>query len=248
MATATPTRSASRTPPSVAAGRQRRRRRRGRRVWPVVLAVLLVASLLSGAVWLVGFSPVLAAHRVEVSGVKALTDDRVRKAAAVPLGVPLARQDLGGTAKRVAALPQVEHVRVDRRWPDAVDIAVTERTPVLVAQNGNGFLLVDRRGVAYLPVDRRPDALPLTTVGPSNTDLLADVGSVSGAMPTKLRSQVKTLRADSPYAVIVVLDSGVEVAWGTAEQSKLKGEITLALLKQDPKAIDVSSPHYPTIR
>ena len=261
MASATPTRTSSQSDPgrSGRSGRNGRsgrsgasgaagRRRRSRRIWPLVLVGVLVVALLSGVVWLVGFSSVLAAGRVEVSGTTTLSDERVHEVAAVPLGVPLARQDLTGIANRVAALPQVERVRVDRAWPDAVQVAITERTPVLVAQNGNGFLLVDRYGVAYLPVRRQPDNLPLTTVGPSNTALLADVGAVSAGMPAKLRGKVKTLRADSPYALTVVLDSGVEVAWGSSEQSTLKGEVALALLKQDPKAVDVSAPHHPTIR
>ena len=36
-------------------------------------------------------------------------------------------------------------------------------------------------------------------------------------------------------------------AWGTSDQSALKGQVALALLKQKPKAVDVSSPHNPTI-
>jgi cell division protein FtsQ len=70
---------------------------------------------------------------------------------------------------------------------------------------------------------------------------------VSRELPKDLRGQVVTIRADSPYALVLVLDSGVEIAWGTSEQSKLKGQVALALLEQDPKAIDVSSPHNPTI-
>ena len=70
---------------------------------------------------------------------------------------------------------------------------------------------------------------------------------VSRELSTKLRDQVVTIRAESPYALVLVLDSGVEIAWGTSDQSKLKGQVALALLKQHPKAIDVSSPHNPTI-
>ena len=71
---------------------------------------------------------------------------------------------------------------------------------------------------------------------------------VSRELTKKLRDQVVTIRADSPYALVLVLDSGVEIAWGTSEQSALKGQIALALLKQDPKAIDVSAPHNPAVR
>ena len=68
---------------------------------------------------------------------------------------------------------------------------------------------------------------------------------VSRELPKKLRDQVVTIRAESPYALVLVLDSGVEIAWGTSDQSALKGQVALALLKQDPKAVDVSSPTTP---
>ena len=59
-------------PPSVADGKRDRRPRR-RRIWPFVLVGVLVLALIGGLVWLVGFSTVLAAQRVQISGLKTLT-------------------------------------------------------------------------------------------------------------------------------------------------------------------------------
>src|SRR5689334_9194363 len=99
MTTATQTR-----PPSVADGKKRRRPK-GRRVWPLVLVGVLVLALVGGLVWLVGFSSVLAAQRVDISGLKTLTRAEVTAKAAVPMGVPLARQDLSAVAARIATFP-----------------------------------------------------------------------------------------------------------------------------------------------
>lgn len=244
MATATQTR-----PPSVADGkRDRRHRTRRRRVWPFVLVGVLLVALLATSVWLVWFSSVLTAQRVQISGLKTLTKTEVVGTAAVPLGVPLARQDLGGIASRVAAAPQVEHVVVDRSWPSTVSIKVTERTPVFAVRYANLYVLVDKHGIPYLTVTKQPDNLPLAAASQSDRASLVEIATVSRELSAKLRSQVVTIRAESPYALVLVLDSGVEISWGTAEQSKLKGEIALALLDQDPKAIDVSAPHHPAIR
>ena len=150
MATATQTR-----PPSVADGK-RRRRPKGRRVWPFVLVGVLVLALVGGLVWLVGFSSVLAAQRVQISGLKTLTRAEVNQKAAVPLGVPLARQDLSAVAGRVATFPQAENVVVERSWPDTITITVTERTPVFAVRYANLYVLVDKRGIPYLTVSERP--------------------------------------------------------------------------------------------
>ncbi len=241
MTSATQTR-----PPSVADGK-RGRRPRGRRIWPFVLIGVLVLALVGGLVWLVGFSTVLAAQRVQISGLKTLTKAEVTAEAAVPLGVPLARQNLSAIAGRIATFPQAENVVVGRTWPDTVTITVTERTPVFAVRYANLYVLVDRTGIPYLTVSKRPEGLPLAAASQNDRASLAEIAVVSRELPKDLRGQVVTIRADSPYALVLVLDSGVEIAWGTSQQSKLKGQVALALLEQDPKAIDVSSPHNPTI-
>ena len=242
MATTTMTR-----PPSVADGKKGRRPRR-RRVWPFVLGAVLLIALLATAGWLVGFSSVLATRQVQVTGLKTLTVDEVNSKAAVPLGLPLARQNLSAIADRVAELPQAEHVLVERSWPNSVKIVVTERTPVFAIRYANLYVLVDKNGVPYLTVTTQPAGLPLAAVSKDDRASLVEIATVSRDLSKKLREQVVTIRADSPYSLVLALDSGVDVSWGTSEQSKLKGEVALALLKQDPKAIDVSSPHHPAIR
>lgn len=243
MATTTTTR-----PPSVADGKKGRRLRRRRRIWPFVLGGVLLVALLAAGVWLVWFSSVLAAQQVQVTGLKTLNKGEVTSRAAVQLGVPLARQDLAGIADRVAQFPQVEHVMVERSWPNEVKVVVTERTPVFAVRYANLYVLVDKSGVPYLTVSKQPDGLPLAAASKDDRASLVEIATVSRDLSKKLRQQVVTIRADSPYALVLVLDSGVEISWGTSEQSKLKGQVALALLKHDPKAIDVSAPHNATIR
>lgn len=243
MATATQTR-----PPSVAEGKKQRRKPGRRRLWPVLLVGGLLLALLGTAVWLVGFSSVLATQRVELHGLKTLSKEEVTERAAVPIGQPLARQDLAAIARRVATFPQAENVVVERSWPDAVSITVTERTPVFAVRYANLYVLVDKVGIPYLTVTKQPEGLPLAAASKDDRASLIEIAAVSRELSKKLREQVVTIRAESPYALVLVLDSGLEIAWGSSEQSKLKGQVALALLKQKPKAIDVSAPHNPAIR
>jgi cell division protein FtsQ len=212
------------------------------------LVLLLVIALLVTAGWLVGFSSVLATERVTVSGTGLLSVDSVKKAAAVPIGLPLARQDTSLIASRVAGLAPVDTVTVDRRWPNTVSIAVVERTPLVAVKTSGGYLLVDHTGVSFETVSLLPAGVVEVGIASGNAPLLADAGTIVSAMPSVLRDQVATITADAPDSFRVRLDSGLVVTWGGADESALKGQVALLLLKQKPKAIDVSAPHSPAVR
>ena len=64
-----------------------------------------------------------------------------------------------------------------------------------------------------------------------------------------MRSRVRTLAANDPDRITLVLRSGVRVNWGSSADSPLKAQIVEALLKRKPSAtIDVASPHNPAVR
>lgn len=244
MASTTLTRPA-RAPRLKSSGIPRPRRRRRWLRW--VLAFLVLA-LISTAVWLLGFSSVFATRQVNVVGVSVLNAAQVRAAAAVPLGLPLARQDLDAVAARVANLVPVESVTVDRAWPDAVDIRITERTPVVALRGIGDFTLVDRAGVAFDQVPQLPAGVALAEADRSNRALLVSVGVVAQALPEELRAKVTGIRATTPSQLTVTMASGLVITWGTADQSALKAQIVAELLPRKPRAVDVSSPHNPAIR
>ena len=171
------------------------------------------------------------------------------KAAQVPMEVPLARQDLDAIARRATSLPAVEQASVSRRWPRTLTVTVVERRPVLAVRQAEGYLLVDRLGVAYEQRRSLPKRVVLADVNAADRALLRDVGLVGAALPERLRSKVRTLAADDPDRITLVLKSGIKVNWGSAADSPLKAQIVEALLKRKPAAtIDVSSPHTPAAR
>lgn len=243
-ATKTPTRPPMR--PSLSA--QQRRRHTRRRAVKRTLIGPLVLGLVAGLVWLVGFSPVLDTRSVAVSGTRILSADRVRIAAGAPLGRPLVRQDTGAIRNRVAALPPVESVTVTRSWPRTLSVAVVERTPLLAVRDGSGYALIDKAGVAFQTVAAPPAGVIRTDIDRSDAALLVQAGTVAAGLPAELRKRTANISATSPDSFRVAVDSGLVVTWGTPADSSLKGQITLALLAQKPKAIDVSAPHSPAVR
>lgn len=240
----------SNAPVSDVTGRLDLRRRFSRRHRLLLLGVgVTVLALTGGLIWLVAGSSVLAVQQVRVEGVKVLTADEVKQAAAAPVGRPLVWVDPGGIADRVAGLPAVAKVSVSRGWPNALAIVVTERTPMFVVEAGGGFLVVDGDGVAFQAVAVVPKGLTIAQADATATRVLKDLGTVLSALDPGLRAQVRRIRATTPDSIILELTSGVQIVWGSAEQSELKSQVISALMKvHKASRYDVSSPSNPVAR
>jgi cell division protein FtsQ len=233
--------------PSLAEQRARRRRTK-RRIVRGVLALVL-AALVGTAVWLVYFSTFLDTRDVVVSGTRDVTHEQVVTAAAVPLGVPLARQDLDAVARRTTALPQVAAATVTREWPHTVHVTVTEREPLLGVAQPGGFLVVDKTGVVFTTKPVLPPGVVQVAADPTNRPLLVELGSVVGALPADVRTQVTSIEAATPDSIHLKTTSGITIVWGDSTQSALKAQVAVALLDSGAKtSIDVSAPHAPAVR
>ena len=248
-ATATVRRSASRKSPPQRTRRALKRRSRRRKALALIV-IMLVLALLGGSLWIMYFSTVLVTKRVKVAGTSELTAGQVSLAAQVPLGVPLARQDLDSIAQRTRTLSAIEAASVIREWPSTITVSVVERRPVLGVRRPEGYVLVDKSGVAYQTRQVLPPKVVLAVVvDPGDKPLLTEMATVAAALPNKLRSRVDRMTASNRDAIALVLESGRTVTWGSSSDSKLKAQIVTALLMREPKSsIDVSSPHNPAVR
>ena len=227
------------------------RRRRARRwlVWRRLLLALLLVGAAAGAVWLVLFSSVLAAAGTEVTGTDALREELVVETADVPLGVPLARLDLGAIEARVEGLAAVKSVEVSRGWPDQVRIEVTERTPVAAVLWEGRWRGLDESGVLFRELDRRPPELPVVQMRASTpVEALAEGAAVVTALPDELLGRVETFDVRSIDDITFRLEGGARVVWGSAEHSDAKAEVLAILLEQEARTYDVSAPGRPTTR
>ena len=213
--------------------------------------VLLVAVLLLGiGTYVAYFSPLLVVREVAVAGQRSVKADEVVAAAAVPMGTPLARQDVQGIAQRATRIPAVQAASVTRQWPSTLLVTVTERQAVFAVRQGGDFLMVDGSGVAFDRVASAPRGSVQVEADPADRALLVDVGTVAAALPTELVREVRLLSAAGRERISLRLRSGLTVNWGSAADSPLKAQIVTALLEQDkPRAtIDVSSPNNPAVR
>jgi cell division protein FtsQ len=228
--------------------RTRRRRVRAALPWTVAATALALGGI--GA-WVAYGTSFLGVRDVRVTGTAILSPLEVERAAAVPVGTPLARVDLGAVRARVAALAPVGSVEVRRDWPDAIVVAIVERTPAIAVPRDKHFVLVDPHGVAYETVTHRPADVPLVRLaaapGPAEPTTRAAL-QVLRALTAELRGQLVSIVVDGPARIRLELREGRQVVWGDATESGTKARVATALLAREGDTIDVSAPDVVTIR
>jgi cell division protein FtsQ len=215
------------------------------RRWIAVLAVLTVVAV----GYLVMFTSLLGVRSVEVIGTREISKADVVKAAAIEHGTPMVRLDADEAAARVAELPRVFEVVVERSWPSTVEIIVTERSPVAIRKAGAEIHLIDATGLDYAITKTAPPGLPtlaMDDVRPDNPATRAAV-TVLGALPKQLKTHVVTLSAATPGDVRLTLADGRVVKWGNARDNARKAAVLAPLLTRPGKTYDVATPDFPTV-
>lgn len=226
-------------------------RRRPRVIAGTVIGLVLVAAAL---VWVGWFSSLLTVKRVAVEGVPAAQATAIRRAAAVPMGVPLMRVDTGEVRRRLEADRTLRDIHVSRRLPETIVIEGTPRVAVLAVRNPKGEVeVVDAEGVVFRTVSAPPGGVPLVTAG---SDLVTASGlraalQALGALTPVLRSHVSgvTVTAADHVTFSLKVEAGTRtVIWGGLGDAATKARLVEILSKEPGTTIDVSVPESPVTR
>ena len=120
-------------------------------VWLLVIAAVVLWWSLYQSKWFV-------AEEVTIAGNSRLSIEQISAAAAVPIGNSLMSINPGVISEQLQALPEVKLVTVERGWPHAILITITERTPIAVAATASGYNLIDTEGLnaGSVPAPPRP--------------------------------------------------------------------------------------------
>lgn len=227
----------------------RRRRRwwrqgRGRTILVASLCVVLVVA----GLWVVFFSSLLTATSLRVEGAGLSLSGKVRHAARMPEGTPLARVDLAAIRARVESLAPVESATVSRSWPHTVKVTVVRRKAVAVVDRGSGLQLLDRYGVVFGHVRQAGDRPLIKTSATTGSEALAGAGVVAGSLPRSLAKQVDYIELRSADDIELSLHNGQRVMWGSAADSRQKAAVARVLLRKKVSMVDVSVPGRPATR
>lgn len=240
----------------------RSRRRFVRRQWArrwvtvrYVLIVVLVVGVIGFAIYGINYSPWLRLEGGEVSGTSQLSETEVLEAAELPLDDPMVRVDLGEIEARIEArLTAVRSVDATRQWPHDIRIEIEEWQPLAVVTEGSAYTFLAESGdtFTFSTMPKKPPAsLPQVVVG-SGADRLAleEAAAVVAALDDAVSRLVDHVRVETADKILLLLNDGSEVTWGSADQSDQKAEVLLTLLDAEPdaQAYDVSVPSLPATR
>ncbi|MFI5053755.1 MAG: cell division protein FtsQ/DivIB, partial [Acidimicrobiia bacterium] len=227
------------------------RRAEGRRRLRVLL-VLVSVTVVVVLAWGVTLSPLLDVDHIVVKGTSHTTAGQVESAGGIHPGDPLAWLDTSGAVARIEALPYVRTARVQREWPDAVKISVTERVPVAWVEGGKRRALVDGSGRVLESVADPPVGMPqlagMATVPDAGRSVAPVVGARVAAALGSLAAGVRSITV-TDAGVSLLLTSGPEVRLGDPTRVGVKvraaAAVIAALKGTELHYVDVSVPTNP---
>ncbi len=113
-----------------------------------LVALTLAGGILYGCYRAISTVTLFSLKTIEVSNVKHLTRDEILGLAGLEPGKDLLRMDLKRMGEHILQNPWVETVHINRYFPDAVSIVVTEREPVAIVNMGFIYYL-DKKGNVF---------------------------------------------------------------------------------------------------
>jgi len=232
--------------------RRHQGRRRLHRLAMTVLLVVLVAAAVAAT-----RSPLLDVDHIEVRGATRASSTAVRAASRVAPGELMVKIDPEIIARRVAAIPWVGDVRVWRRWPATLRIAVSERRPLAqIEAAGGGWVLVDSTGrVLERQAHQAPGLVVLegSTPAPPGAGLGGSYEAalrLARAIPASLAPLVASLTRPAGEVGIRLAGGGV-VRLGGVDRLRSKLVALEALLAQPDRrcfvVIDLGAPTAPAL-
>lgn len=212
-----------------------------------VLGLLLTVTL---AVAIVLFTtPLFMVTETSVTGLRVLTKEQVLREAQVPMDTRMAQLSTHDIAVRVAALPRVKRVRVEKSYPHLVAITVTERVPVAYFSAEGKLYEMDAAGVAMVvrrPTRRIPE---IVVPDPLHNTLQREAAlKTAQELPPDILRRVRTIDVTSAAMVVLRLRDGRTVELGSPRGLEDKVQSMRIVLTQPGTTWNVSNPELPTRR
>jgi len=117
---------------------------------PFARAATVVVTPVALALWLFT-APSFALAKIVVAGNHVVPAAWVEKALAPFDGENLFRLPLDAVERRIATNPWVEHVTLEKRLPNRLEIELVERRPAALLRTAEGVAVVDREGHVVAP-------------------------------------------------------------------------------------------------
>jgi cell division protein FtsQ len=210
---------------------------------PWLVWLLLILSVVTW--WSLYQSKWFIAQEVTITGNSRLSIEQISAAAAVPIGNSLMSINPAVISEQIEALPEIKVATVQRGWPHAILISVTERTPIAVAATASGYNLIDSDGMNAGVVAAPPEGLLVVSAQPDSAAMTSAIQALA-AIPADWA--ITGLSAATQDSVVANLANGVVVTFGSGERAAEKVEVAQALIEKGFTVINVSAPDAPTVK
>jgi len=217
---------------------------------PRLVKILIATALIGALTYLLGWSSVFSAKRIEYNGITDLLQiSAVEKRVGDLTGTKLARIEPRQIANSIKGISWVADADVSRNWlKSSVKISVKPRTPI----GALGSQYIDATGAIFDSIGPRVDVpavnAPSPQIGLAAVELFA-------SLPEDFRQDVMSLTARNAddFAVEIHGTQGkLTLRLGGADELPLKIKVFKALvaLGENKKisTIDVSAPHAPIVK
>jgi len=197
--------------------------------WRRLITAVLVVTLVGGPVALY-LSPLLRVRDVQVSGATAFSTDEVLSLARID-DQSMLRLNLAAAEHRVESIPMVQDARLERRWPYAVRIEITERAPWAFWEIGQDHYVIDSEGVVLpgsAPIENAPvirdvnGAARLVPGDHVDRDAVAASQTLLQRVPEKLAMNVSSLEYTPQQGLALTTDGGYRVVVGDSQNLDYK--------------------------
>lgn len=218
-----------------------KKKRKSKGPWLVWLLVILAVV----AWWSLYQSKWFIAQEVTITGNSRLSAEQISMVAAVPIGNSLMSINPEVISEQIQALPEIKVATVERGWPHAILITVTERTPIAVAATVSGYNLIDADGINAGVVAAPPAGLLVIAAEPDSPAMTSAIQALA-AIPAEWA--ITGLSAPTQDSVVATLGNGAVITLGSGERAADKVEVAQALMEKGYLVINVSAPDAPTIK
>ncbi|MFC5338087.1 FtsQ-type POTRA domain-containing protein [Leucobacter denitrificans] len=211
--------------------------------------LLLLVFVIVGA-----FTPLMSVRDVQVEGAQAVNVEEVTAALQRFEGVPLALVDENEVLRSLEGFPLIQRFGVERIPPHTLLVRIEERVPAISLEQDGVFRQYDAAGVLVAESTEKPEGVPIGegSLRTTSSPAFHAASKIVRDMPAELRSQLVSAKATSNQDVTFVLASGIEVFWGSADETQRKALLLQTMLEalegRAVSHIDVSSTSAPIFK
>lgn len=206
---------------------------------------LVVAVVIALAVY---FFPIIRVASFDVQGANNVDTREIEVASGIQKGENLLRIDTAAAAQRIAAVPWVKKVTVERALPGTVRVDLEEHQPVGVLKIDGEPTLIDKEGVAFLRGVVPKGIVPFEDI--ENGDQQAMKGATQAviSLDSADRKKLDKVTASDAESITLYFNDDKRIFWGSADRASEKAEATRIVRQREEARWNVSNPAMPTTR